>query len=69
MNFNSNKNFLTVAEVAELFNCDKHQIYKIVNSGELRSIKLGKTIIAVQWLEEFINNQTNRFNDHGKGKI
>ncbi len=54
---NTNKRFLTVAEVAELFCCDVHQIYKVINSGELRCIKLGRKMIAVEWLEEFIENQ------------
>lgn len=60
MIINTEKNFLTVAEVAELFCCDVHQIYKVINSGELRSIKLGKKMIAVEWIEDFINNQSNR---------
>lgn len=67
MTITTEKRFLTVAEVAELFCCDIHQIYKVVNSGELRSIKLGRTMIAVEWLEEFINAQANRFNTKGKG--
>lgn len=59
MILNSEKKFLTVAEVAELFCCDVHQIYKLINSGELRCIKLGRKMIAVEWLEEFIENQAN----------
>lgn len=59
MTINTEKRFLTVAEVAELFCCDVHQIYKVINSGELRSIKLGRKMIAVEWLEEFIENQAN----------
>ncbi len=60
MTINTEKRFLTVAEVAELFGCDIHQIYKVVNSGELRSIKLGKKMIAVEWIEDFINNQSKK---------
>lgn len=60
MTLNIDKKFLTVAEVAELFCCDVHQIYKVINSGELRSIKLGKKMIAVEWIEDFINNQSNK---------
>lgn len=60
MTLNIEKKFLTVAEVAELFCCDVHQIYKVINSGELRSIKLGKKMIAVEWIEDFINNQFNK---------
>ncbi|MGN0529101.1 MAG: helix-turn-helix domain-containing protein [Eubacterium sp.] len=57
MIINSDKKFLSVAEVAELLGCDKHQIYKVIKSGELRSVKVGKTIIAVVWLEEFLTSQ------------
>lgn len=60
MTLNIDKKFLTVAEVAELFCCDVHQIYKVINSGELRSIKLGKKMIAVEWIEDFINNQSKK---------
>lgn len=60
MILNIDKKFLTVAEVAELFCCDVHQIYKVINSGELRSIKLGKKMIAVEWIEDFINNQSKK---------
>lgn len=60
MNLNIDKKFLTVAEVAKLFCCDVHQIYKVINSGELRSIKLGKKMIATEWIEDFINNQSNK---------
>lgn len=60
MTINTEKRFLTVAEVAELFCCDVHQIYKVINSGELRSIKLGKKMIATEWIEDFINNQSNK---------
>lgn len=67
MTIKSEKRFLTVAEVAELFCCDIHQIYKVVNSGELKSIKLGRTMIAVEWLEDFVNAQSNRFNTEEKG--
>ncbi len=59
MFLNTDKKFLTVAEVAELFCCDVHQIYKVINSGELRCIKLGRKMIAVEWLEEFITNRAN----------
>lgn len=58
MIIDTDKKFLSVAEVAELLGCDKHQIYKIIKNGELRSVKVGKTIIAVVWLEEFLTNQT-----------
>lgn len=57
MIINTDKKFLSVAEVAELLGCDKHQIYKVIKSGELRSVKVGKTIIAVVWLEEFLTSQ------------
>lgn len=67
MTINTDKKFLTVAEVAELFCCDVHQIYKVINSGELRSIKLGRTMIATEWLEDFINTQANRFNAKENG--
>ena len=56
---NSNKRFLTVSEVADHFGCNIHQIYKVINSGELRCIKLGRKMIAKEWLEEFIENQAN----------
>lgn len=59
MNINNNKRFMTVAEVAELFGCNIHQIYKIINSGELRCITLGRKMIAKEWIEEFIENQSN----------
>lgn len=58
MIIDTDKKFLSVAEVAELLGCDKHQIYKIIKNGELRSVKVGKTIVAVVWLEEFLTNQT-----------
>lgn len=59
MNINNDKRFMTVSEVADLFGCNIHQIYKVINSGELRCIKLGRKMIAKEWLEEFIENQAN----------
>jgi excisionase family DNA binding protein len=59
MLINTDKNFLTVAEVATMLGCDKHQIYKVIKTGELRSVKVGKTIIAVAWLEEFLISQAD----------
>ncbi|MFR5875732.1 MAG: helix-turn-helix domain-containing protein [Eubacterium sp.] len=67
MNINNDKRFMTVSEVADLFGCNIHQIYKVINSGELRSIKLGRIMIATEWLEEFINNQANQCNADERG--
>lgn len=36
--------FYTVAEVAGIFRISKMTVYRMVNSGEVRSIEVGRTI-------------------------
>lgn len=50
--------FLTVAEVAQRFRTSKMTIYRLVNNGELRSVRVGSGIrIPTAVVDEFLAAQ------------
>lgn len=53
---NAQKDLYTVAEVAELLHCDKHLVYKLIKTGELKSRKIGVIMVAKVWIEDFLNS-------------
>ena len=46
----------TVAEVAELLKCGTNLVYKLINTGQLKCLKLGHIKIRKSTLEEFLSN-------------
>ncbi|QPK94038.1 helix-turn-helix domain-containing protein [Actinomyces sp. zg-332] len=43
MNFSSKPNLYTIAEVAELMRVSKMTVYRMVHSGDLPAIRVGKS--------------------------
>lgn len=41
---NRNPNFMTAYEVAELFGCTPRHVYKMCERGQLKHVRLGKTV-------------------------
>lgn len=46
----------TVTEVAELMRCNRNYVYKLINSGRLRYLKLGSIRIPHEFLIDFYRN-------------
>ena len=53
------KCFLSVKEIATILNVSIHTVYRLINSGELSTIKLSsrKTVIKADELERYINRK------------
>ena len=45
----------TVAEVADILRCGTNYVYKLINTGQLRCLKLGHIKIRKSTLEEFLS--------------
>lgn len=45
----------TVAEVADILKCGTNYVYKLINTGQLKCMKLGHIKIRKSTLEEFLN--------------
>ncbi len=51
------KDLLTVKEVKEILNIGSTLTYRLITKGEIKSIKVGKSIkIPKIYLEEYLNN-------------
>lgn len=51
------KDLLTVKEVKEILNIGSTLTYRLITKGEIKSIKVGKSIkIPKIFLEEYLNN-------------
>lgn len=46
----------TVVESAKILGITKNRAYQLVNSGVLKSIKCGKTLISIYAINEFLTN-------------
>lgn len=46
----------TVVESAKILGITKNRAYQLVNSGVLKSIKCGKTLISIYAIDEFLKN-------------
>lgn len=44
----------TVKEVSEILRCGRNYVYKLIESGQLKSMKLGSVKIRKSTLEEFL---------------
>ncbi len=46
-----------VDQVAAIFDCSKWTVYELIQSGQLRSVRLGRAIrVTREALEEFLNH-------------
>ncbi|MFJ7971276.1 helix-turn-helix domain-containing protein [Psychrobacillus sp. NPDC096389] len=45
---------LEVAEIAKLLKCNKAFVYKLIKSGHLKGLKLGRMKVSTIELEDFI---------------
>lgn len=50
----------TVAEVSKLLKVNVHAVYKLINKGHLRALKLGNLKIPKAELVRFINDNTGK---------
>lgn len=50
------KRTYTVVESAKILGITKNRAYQLVNSGVLKSIKCGKTLVSIYAIDEFLNN-------------
>ena len=52
----------TIKELAEALGCGMNKSYELVNSGKLKSFKIGKKIMIPAYaVEKFIDEQTSDF--------
>lgn len=59
--------FLTVAEVAEQLKLAKMTIYRLISSGELQAVKVGKSYrIEQAWLKAYLKKARTRGNASGR---
>ena len=47
----------TVSEVAKMLKVNRNFVYKLINEGELKAVKVGSIKIREGDLNEYINNQ------------
>ena len=60
---------LTVADLCEILHVGRKVIYKLMNNGNLRYVKLGyKHVTTKIWLKEFLNSQSSDSFDSLKNK-
>ena len=55
--FNSYPDVLSVKQLCEVLDIGKNTAYRLLQSGEIKSIKIGKVYkIPKKYLKEFLNN-------------
>ncbi len=55
--FNSYPDVLSVKQLCEILDIGKNTAYRLLQSGEIKSIKIGKVYkIPKKYLKEFLNN-------------
>ena len=48
---------LTVSEVAKLLKVNRNFVYKLINEGELKAVKVGSIKIRREDLDEYVKEQ------------
>lgn len=51
---------LTVREVAELLKVNKNYVYNVINTGELKAVRIGSIKVRKTDLEMFIENKRGK---------
>lgn len=50
----------TLSEVSDLLKCNINFVYKLINSGELKGLKLGRMKVSKFELERFLKDNTGK---------
>jgi excisionase family DNA binding protein len=48
---------LTVAEAAKLLKVNRNKVYELINTGQLKALRLGRLKVTDSELERFIKSQ------------
>lgn len=52
-----NKIAVSVREAASLLSCDRSTVYRLIDQGELPSLKIGHTKVLVKDLEAYVESK------------
>lgn len=53
------RKYLTVRQVAKRLDISEESVRDLINTKELKAVKVGKWRVKPEWLEKFINSRSN----------
>lgn len=60
INNNSVNQLLEVSDVAKLLKCNKNKVYKLIKSGQLQRLKLGRMKVSTIELDDFLRRNVGK---------